>query len=702
MQIRNSPGEVAPARAPAGPARPCRRPTFGIALAATCALSAYPVAGQQLTVRSDLPEGDFIDRRTPIRITPDRPLEDGEKLAVLVAGQDVTALLVSGRDGLVYRPNTFPLPNGESEVAVFLVDEREAWTEIARFPVRVRGALGFEERRFTPGIDLGLKSQPWEGHDPAELAPDRATYGQVDGELRLGLEQIHSGAALALDAQLVGTSYQKDALLYFRDGEDAPKVDLSSYDLRLEAEPLDLTVGSLRFGSHRHLLNGIAARGARVDLAADRIGGSFVASSATQIVGWDNFLGAGESDDRIFAVRLGVDALSTPGALRIDASWMNGRQRPTSGFNQGVVSDFEESEGFSVRVRSSALQGRLRLDAGYAESRFVNPEDSLLAQGRELVEVRETRRDARYVDADVDILRDVPLWGTERARLSVGYRHERVDPLYRVVGSYVPSDRLGNRFDVRADVAWLTLSGSFGRGEDNLDDIPSVLTTRTDRAGFTAALPLQRGSRWLPSLDYRLDRTHQLGLGVPVEGGFDESHVPDQVSLNHTAGATWQLSRVRLGIQHNVSDQDNRQPGREEADFLTRRSSVQLGVTPLAALDLGLDLSVERRDDRGADEVAHTRRWGASASWRPLRSSSLSVSYSDTFQDDDAVTFERSDRVLSAGWNSFVPFVERLGAQYFLRFHHQTGRDRDFLRALDSDRMFWTLQFGLSLSAGRR
>jgi len=113
-----------------------------------------------------------------------------------------------------------------------------------------------------------------------------------------------------------------------------------------------------------------------------------------------------------------------------------------------------------------------------------------------------------------------------------------------------------HRVDVRADISWLTLSGSFGRGEDNLDEIPSVLTTQTDRTGYTATLPLQRAGRWLPSLNYRLDRTHQLGLDLPTNGGFSESHIPDQVSLNHSASARWQIGRVRLGDGKKVAAAD--------------------------------------------------------------------------------------------------------------------------------------------------
>ena len=677
-------------------------PRWLTASAMAAALVAAPLAGQQMTVTSDLPQEGFVDPATPLRITPDRVLAEGERIAVMVGDQDVTALLTFDGETFTYRPGAFPLPAASHEMRVFLVDARRTWRELARFPLRVRGALGFEERRFTPGMNLSLESQPAQGHTPLEAGPERATYGQLDGELRLGVEQVHAAATVGADLRLVGTSYQEDALRFQRKGEDAPKVDLSSYEVRLRSEPVNVTVGSLQFGEERHLMNGIGGRGARLDLGEGRVDGSLVASSAKQIVGWENLLGFDTSDDRILAASLGLDLLSTPGAVRVEASWMSGRTRPASGFNQGAITDREESDGFSVRLRTNALKGRMRLDAGYAESRFTNPEDDLLSQGRDLVEVHRTRKNARYLDADLDVLRNVPLWGTEKGRLSVGYRHERVEPLYRTVGTYVRSDVLTHRYDVRADVSWLTLSGSLGRGEDNLDGIPSVLTTRTDRTAFTAALPLRRRSGWLPTLNYRLDRTHQFGLGIPVGGGFDASHVPDQVSLNHTANATWQGGRAQLGLQLGIADQDNRQPGRENADFLTRRTSVQLGLTPVAALSLGLDLAQERRENRGADDVAETRRWGVSLSWRALRSSSLSVSWSDTFQDNAAATFERGDRVLTAGWSSFVPTAERFGGQYFLRFNYQSSRDQDLLRAMGSDRMFWTVQLGLSLSAGRR
>lgn len=663
-----------------------------------------PKAGfaQEIAVNANLPTQGFIDPRAEIRLTLDRPLAEGEHVAVFVGAEDLTSLFTWADGALAYQPRAFTLPGGEQELRVFLVSAEEVWREVARFDLRVRGALGFEERRFVPGLELGLKAQPAEGHDPDESAPLRETFGDVDGEARLRLEQVHSTFALSANAKLLGTSYRNNALRFQREGEEAPLVDLASYDLGVQSDPVSLTIGHIQYGTHRYLANGINARGARLDLAASRLDASFAASSANQIVGWDDVLGITDPDNRILSANVGVEAFETPGTLRLDAGWMNGSLLPSSSFNQGVVNDAEESDGFSFRLRANALDRRLRLDAGYASSRFTNPEDPLLSQGQELIPVEETRNDARYIDANVDVLRNLSLGGSTRARLSVGYRHERVDPLYRSIGAYARSDQLNNQFDVRADIAWVTLGANYGRSRNNLDDIPSILTSKTNRSGLNVGLPLTRASRWLPSLRYRLDRTHQFGEGVPENGGFNESQVPDQVSLNHTAGLDWRWSILSVGLQFNLSDQDNRQPGREDADFVTRRNAVSLGIAPLSSLTVGLDLALESRDDKAADVTADTRRWGVQASWQPLRSSALSLNYSDTFQDDDADTFESSSRILNVGWTSFLPFVERFGGQYFVRFNRQSSRSEDFLRSTDLDRMNWTLNFGLGITLGGR
>jgi hypothetical protein len=66
---------------------------------------------------------------------------------------------------------------------------------------------------------------------------------------------------------------------------------------------------------------------------------------------------------------------------------------------------------------------------------------SLLFQDRSVVAVREATRDARYLDASLMILHDVPLTATRKLNVTVGYHHENIEPLFRSVAAFLQPDR---------------------------------------------------------------------------------------------------------------------------------------------------------------------------------------------------------------------------------------------------------------------
>jgi len=140
------------------------------------------------------------------------------------------------------------------------------------------------------------------------------------------------------------------------------------------------------------------------------------------------------------------------------------------------------------------------------------------------------------------------------------------------------ADRLQDQLEARADVAGVSLQSSFSGARTNLDDVASILTTRTERSQLSIGVPVARviGSRsfWLPALQYRTDRTHQYGDGIPANSGFSATHVPDQVSLNQAAQADWQIRKLTVGYSWNRSHQDNRQVGRESADLTVVRHAL--------------------------------------------------------------------------------------------------------------------------------
>src|SRR5690606_25939511 len=148
---------------------------------------------------------------------------------------------------------------------------------------------------------------------------------------------------------------------------------------------------------------------------------------------------------------------------------------------------------------------------GYARSRFHNPFDPLLAFDLDLVPVREEERAARYLDLSWDVVQS-RLIGRHAASLSLALRHERVDPQYRTVTAAVQSDIDQNVIELSSLLGPLQLQLAHARTEDNLDDLPSVLTTKTRRNNAGLGLALSnlfiepnRFASWLPLLTYSFD-----------------------------------------------------------------------------------------------------------------------------------------------------------------------------------------------------
>ena len=210
------------------------------------------------------------------------------------------------------------------------------------------------------------------------------------------------------------------------------------------------------------------------------------------------------------------------------------------------------------------------------------------------------------------------------------------------------------------------------------------------------------GVTWLPALQYRMQRTHQFGEEIPVNGGFSAGHVPDQVSTNHTASAGWRWRKVNFSYQLNFSKQDNRQEGREDADLNNAKSGFSLGLNPTRTLSVTLDLGFEEAENIQRDEIDNTRRFGAMINWKPIQRSTLGIQFSDTFKDDQAATKEQSDNRLDVNWSGAVPRTDRFNGQYYVRYSRNVAERMDVARNTDDRRENWTVNTGFSFSFGGR
>jgi len=637
------------------------------------------------------------------------PTAEEGQVAVLVGGMDRTDLFRRTPRGLAYRPELMPLPSGEGQIAVYLVTPRGEWRLLAQLPLRVLRPGGLESGTFAPRLELGTRARVHESHAPADNRPQRDHVR--DGTFQLSLQGAarRTGWTLEPAMSVVGSSFRGEALRFATEGDDAPKADLAQYAVRVARGRAALQVGHLTLGEHRLLLQGFATRGLALTLPlGERAGVSVAAVSGSQIVGWSNVLGIAESRHRVLAGTLGFELLPRAGALRVEGSYLDGKLLPLPGFNQGVVDDVESARGWGLRLSASTPSQRFRLEGGFARSRFDNPDDPALAQGLELVPVERETRDARYLDASLGLLQR-PLAKLGSAAIRLDLRHRHVEPLYRTVGAFVEADRDENGADLAVQLGPAALLAGLSVDEDNLDHVPTIHTTRTRRQVASVAAPL--GQLWptktgprntLPLLSYTFDRVHQYGLGVAPGSGMRPDQIPDQVSRNQSAGLDWQAGNLRFGARLGESEQDNRQPGRERADFVTRTAGITAGGSPWKRLDVGVELTRERTENVELRSTQETLRYGVDFTWRVLpRLTCAGVLSRSHATDEQGPSDGRS-------WSTDLQLIwslperraagRRSSGQLFVRWLDQRADSRNRLFGIATDTAQSTVDAGLSLT----
>ncbi len=588
---------------------------------------------------------------------------------------------------------------------------------------------GFDKIEPLKNISLNLKSQPVSGAFPVPPpGTTRETFNDLAGQMSLGATFTRGAFVWSNRFEMAGSTFINEALRFGELGREAPNVDLSSYLVQVQRGASSFALGHVSFGAHRHLINGFSSRGMTAKIAiGKRADFTAAAVNGTSVVGWNNFFGLNRRKHQILSGALGFEFLpARPQGLRIEIGALSGSLLPLNNFSQRTLTDAERSEGGSLRLIASDPQNRFKLDAGFTRSRFTNPSDPLLEQGLNVRPSRETTRSARFADASVVLLRDVKINSMQKANLTFNVRHEQVDPLFRSVGAVTQADRYQNQFELAGAFGEINVTASHTRFNDNLDDLPSILKSLTRREAVNINLPLSalvipfaigdeqsngqtngQSFQWLPRFGLTIDRVHQFGAFLPVNGGFQPTNVPDQISLNYNVSADWQISKFRLGYRFNRSSQDNRQQGRELSDLENLIHGLSFGLNPAPSLDLNFEVNHEDANNLEFRRTDRTLRYAVNANWRMTPWAALAVNVSTIGAGDLART--SSSRAIEGdaqfsyrfdgehpGWQRI--FANRLQAQFFVRYANRFARARDLLFAINSINKVWTLNTGVNLT----
>jgi hypothetical protein len=600
------------------------------------------VGAQERIARPGFPDSKWIGANEPFEIVLEG--EPAVEIAVILDKLDISALLKRpSPERLRYHGRGPALPSGAHTLTVYNVDAGGAWVQIGRFPIRLLTRRGFVSTKVAPAVDLTEKGQLGERHAPDKNEPLRTTF--QDGTMQLGLrtELIRPSVTVRAEAQVAGMTYQNEALRFGSEGEKAPKVDLAGYRFDVQRGSTVLSLGHFGIGALRHLINGFQSRGVALTIGQGRAATMQLAvMNGSSIVGWSNALGFAREQHRVWSANLGVEAFpSTPGALRLEYGYFQGSSQPLTGFNDAGVVTAERSRGSAIHIASGRPGSRLRFDGGYTLSRFGHAFDAQVEDRLVVTPIRDQTRDAYYGDVSLDILRGRKL-GSTTASATLNVRFEDIEPLFRSIGALLQPDLRTGAAEVTFNLNSVTGGAGHVRTRDNLGSIDSILTTRTERTGFTLALPLgsmlRRGaaeSRWAPVVSLQAEALHQYGDGVPVSGGFTIRNIPDQASWNALLGADWQIGMCRAGVRFGKTEQDNRQVGSEIRDFMTDTGALTLDWTPGPAFGLGGDLGLDRNASAEQQKTSSTLRWAARMRWTFYKKVAVAASLTNIRAWDD-------------------------------------------------------------------
>jgi hypothetical protein len=760
---------------------------LGLAAAFVAPLSnanaALRSSRQEPSLRTPTVRAGFADKQSvapdePIELIIDRPIAAGEgRLAVLVGATDMTDLFVVSARSLKYEAGkSFPLPPGANELTVYFVTPNNDWNELARFKLRVgEGAAnetrnapaeteepetktesqpaagesggqapaperpqdeprvkrrsGFDKMDFAPQLNIGFKSQFAETHFPEANRPARPAFADATLQGTWKNEMARGAFNMQNQFDFAGSSFRSEALRFGDLQDRAPKIDLSSYSMQFRHGTRKFTLGHGSFGAHRHLINSFSSRGMTLSTPlGSHADIALMTMNSTNVVGFDNFSGLANRLHQMRGSVLGLEAFkSRPGGLRFEVAaldaWFTSDRR---NFNQSNINDAERSRGYSLRLLAKDKSERARLEGGFTRSFFYNPDDPLLDQGTGAQSSRAVIRNARYVDASYDLLKEFVFKRAttsqdasqsavdpKKFNLTVNFRHESVDPLFKSIGANTQADIFRNEAEFVGSYGGLTFTGAHARFNDNLAVIRTILRTNTRRAAFAINTPLQglfsaaqaaAPNPFLPRVGYTFELVRAEADFIPIGGGFDQpGAIPDQANIVQSFSAEWQLKQIRLSYRLNHSLQDNRAFGRERADLQNFTHNGTIGWNPLPALDLNFDLSFEDSNNREQARTDRALRFGSTVNWHVTSRQTFNLTLSTSGAGDLARTTRNFNNEFDMQWsyrltgeneNRFKKFQ----ANYFLRYANRFARSRNFVDNFDNLTKLQTFNTGLNFT----
>lgn len=629
-----------------------------LAAASCLLLAAVPARAWEGTLQE--PAGGRWGAQTEIAILLPDGLEPEivGRLALEVDDLDFTAVAAI-EPGSVRLLPPWPMARGRHRVRLLEYGSGGGVAVRGDWSFVVRGAV---EGRAAAQVAIQASRRVADDDVPAESLPERDT---VQGSAHLEAGIAGGGGEAEIAGDLL---YQTPA------AEGLDDLELGEFLARASGGPATVRVGHHAPPAQGLLLRDFSRRGGSLETRfGDVATATGFALRAGELRGFRGGLGFSEPGDRVAGAVVALTPVTrSPERLRITGVVVDGRQREEG---EGVYDPAAAGEGggWSLRLDSELLAGRLRLHGEYAETSFEAP-------GGE----SPSRRDDEAIDAGVAA---VPLpdltAGGQPLRWEVGLTWQRVGTDFRTLANPgLPSDVETLQGYTRFGWGGHALEASASRGEDNVAGFEGLPRTASSQLSVqaSAAFPVdEAGAGRLRRLigSPRLTLGYQQGALETVDapeawsGGEVDSRTREWQAtagssygrLDWSAGGRWGTSEDGTGAF---------------PELRTTAADASLSLRPFEWLDASLiGQRVLTRDvESGLEQVATLLRAEVGLQVVPGRLRMTAGLQSDRQDGGEGSTDLRTEALdLALEWTALKPGGLRPGLALWARGRAERRRD---------------------------
>lgn len=613
---------------------------------------------------------------------------DGQ-FAVIVGTEDLTAnfrwVSPTQLEGVFA---AMPLPVGTSTLKVYQITTGNQWLELGQTQISVAAAAdaapGAKVPVFKPTLIVGIKAQLAEAHSAAATPPVRATYADVTTQASLQTEHGDTDWSLKSQINLVGSTYQPEAVDFANQGIDAPRLDIANYlvegSFTSKLGVTGIALGHVQAGNNPLIAAGIANRGvALTHKFNERFDVTAAFQNGNAVVGGLNPLGLNDREHQLSTISAGIELLERTGGLRVETTIFSGVVKPKLTAGIATLQDAEESHGYGLRAKGQNADASLRADLAFARSAYTPKGDSALS----IQPGPTTNAMTWYADVSYDLLKNIPISKDYPLSLTIQGKHEHAGMGFKSLGAGAPGDFKADTVSLNATLGVITSQLQIIRRTDNVDNSVIFLKNRTQGYNLTAGFPLgqmidsAKPPLWAPTVSLTQSRTRNYADNAFIPAGQTLADLTNVYVTNQALGMNWVANKLTLGYQLSRTLQDNQQLGLEMMDVVDIGHNVTAGyaVSDKLSFSGGFGNRLSTAKATGLQRLNKTLQGGAN--WLFGDRYTLTGSFSTSSDRDSLGTTD--SKVLQANLQllkqfDFVSFGAKLPGQLTLAYTHSDNK----------------------------